>query len=184
MSLTFPLIERQPAGESTVLQLPQADELVELSREECLGLLAGQRFGRVVLALGAGRPMIWPVNYVFDERSQSVAFRTNAGAKFYALLRSGTATFEVDGADPAGRMGWSVIVTGVTEEVSNPCDLRRLQDYALDTWAPGNRPHWVRIRAWTVSGRRIVRACRTALSGELTGAPTAAVIAIQSPSAS
>lgn len=134
-----------------------AAEIVELSREECLGLLAEQRLGRVVINLGAALPVIRPVNYVFDRPSQSVAFRSNASVKFHGLLRSRTASFEVDGVDPFGRVGWSVIVSGVTEEVLQPAELRRLEAHALDTWAPGHRPHWIRIRAWTVSGRRIIR---------------------------
>ena len=52
--------------------------LVELSREDCLKLLAGCRFSRVVSAI-EGKPLIRPVNYVSDERSQSVAFRAADG---------------------------------------------------------------------------------------------------------
>jgi hypothetical protein len=48
-----------------------------------------------------------------------------------------------------------VIVNGVTEEVTRPEELRRLEAAGLHTWAPGARPRWIRIRARTVSGRRI-----------------------------
>ena len=82
-------------------------------------------------------------------------FRTAPGSKFYTLLRQNTAAFEVDGLDQEARSGWSVIVVGATEEVTNPSDLRRLDGLELASWAPGEKPHWVRIRAWTVSGRRI-----------------------------
>jgi len=131
-------------------------EIVELDRDECLELLASHRFGRLAVAMDA--PVIRPVNYVFDERSQSVVFRTADGSKFHALLRSANAAFEIDGIDEASRTGWSVIISGVTEEITNPSDVRRLDRSGLETWTPDDKSHWMRIRAWTVSGRRIVHA--------------------------
>lgn len=132
-------------------------QMVELPREECLRLLAENSFGRLAVILG-GVPVIRPVNYVFDRAWQSVAFRTAAGSKLHALLRSARAAFEIDGIDPTTRTGWSVIIAGVTEEVTKPGDIRRLDGLGLDAWSPGDKPHWVHIRAWTVSGRRIVAA--------------------------
>jgi nitroimidazol reductase NimA-like FMN-containing flavoprotein (pyridoxamine 5'-phosphate oxidase superfamily) len=135
-----------------------ANELVELSREECLSLLAANCFGRLAVSGGGEAPLIRPVNYVFDERSQSVAFRTAVGSKLYFLTRATRAAFEVDGVDDATRTGWSVIVAGVTEEVRHPLELRRLEALGLESWPPGDGSHWVRIRAATVSGRRIAAA--------------------------
>lgn len=108
-----------------------------------------------------GAPVIRPVNYVFDPSLQSVVFRTASGSKFHALLDAAKAAFEVDGIDEAARTGWSVIIRGITAEVTSPNDIRRLNELGLESWAPGPKPHWVRIRAWTVSGRRIVLADET-----------------------
>ncbi len=130
--------------------------LVELERAECLRLLAASHVGRLGVSAGDDAPIIRPLNYVFDERSQSVAFRTAPGSKLHALLGAKNAAFEVDHLDPEARSGWSVIIVGVTEEVTNPIEVRRLDELGLDTWPPGDRSHWVRIRAWRVSGRRIV----------------------------
>ena len=132
-------------------------DIVELDRPECLRLLAGSQFGRLGVTTGDGAPMIRPLNYVFDERSQSVAFRTTRGSKLHALVGAKSAAFEVDDVDLEARTGWSVIIVGVTEEVTNPIEVRRLNELGLDVWASGDRSHWVRIRAWTVSGRRIVQ---------------------------
>jgi nitroimidazol reductase NimA-like FMN-containing flavoprotein (pyridoxamine 5'-phosphate oxidase superfamily) len=131
-------------------------EMLELSREECLQLLAEHRFGRLAVNGGKGPPLVRPVNYVFDERLQSVVFRTAAGSKFYALAASTEAAFEIDGIDEAGHTGWSVLMQGVTEEITQPAAIRRLDELGLETWAPGYKSHWLHIRAWTVSGRRIV----------------------------
>lgn len=138
-----------PAGEADA-------SMLELTRTECLELLGAHEFGRVAVSGARGVPVIRPVNYVFDSASQSVVFRTASGSKFHALAQAAHAAFEIDGIDASSRTGWSVIVVGVTEEVADSSELRRLGNLALDTWAPGEKSHWIRIRAWTVSGRRIV----------------------------
>ncbi len=85
-------------------------------------------------------------------------FRTARGSKFHALLRSTHAAFEIDGTDPDTRTGWSIIIVGVTEEVTNVIDVNHFDNLGLEPWALRDKPHWVRIRPWTVSGRRIVLA--------------------------
>lgn len=131
--------------------------LVTMDRAECLRLLGAGHFGRVAVRMKDGSPAVRPVNYVFDENSQSVVFRTGRGSKFHALLAEGQAAFEIDGFDPEAQTGWSVIVSGVTEEVSNAGEVNRLSALDVVPWAPSNKPFFVRLRAFTVSGRRIVR---------------------------
>jgi uncharacterized protein len=135
---------------------PSDGELLELSRKGCLDLLAAQRFGRLAVVMSNGAPVIRPVNYVFDRASQSVVFRTARGSKLHALLHATKAAFEIDGIDESARTGWSVIIEGVTAEVRRSADIGRLNKLELEPWAPGPKPYWVQIRAWTVSGRRIV----------------------------
>ena len=106
-------------------------ELLELARPECLRLLATTSIGRVVVSVPAwDHPMIRPVNYLFDESSQSVLLRSAIGSKLHSLLRSARAAFEIDGIDHAGDVGWSVIITGVCEEITAPpsCGESRLSD--------------------------------------------------------
>jgi uncharacterized protein len=131
--------------------------LAELGRGECIELLAETGFGRLAVSPPDWNtpPVIRPVTYAFDRSSQSVVFRTARGSKFTALLLSGHAAFEIDGIDPATRTGWSVIVQGPVEEVKNTAELHRLERLELHPWAPGDKPHWVRLRVMAVSGRRI-----------------------------
>jgi nitroimidazol reductase NimA-like FMN-containing flavoprotein (pyridoxamine 5'-phosphate oxidase superfamily) len=129
-------------------------EILDLSRDECLRLLRSHTFGRVAVTMDT--PLIRPVNYIFDEPSNSIVFRTARGSKFHGLLRAGTAAFEVDAVEPHSRSGWSVIVVGMAEEVTSPTEVRRLDGLSLEPWAPGHKGHWMRIRARTVSGRRVV----------------------------
>jgi nitroimidazol reductase NimA-like FMN-containing flavoprotein (pyridoxamine 5'-phosphate oxidase superfamily) len=131
-------------------------ELQHLDRVESLQLLAANRFGRLAVSVNGQAPTLRPVNYVFDEPSQSVIFRTGQGSKLYGLLASRKAAFEIDGIDLVNRTGWSVVVRGLAEEILDPRELRRLARMPLDLWAPGDKPHWIRIRAGTVTGRRLV----------------------------
>ena len=150
--------ESRPPAAVPGSETPQAptSEVLVLSREDCLRLLASNNFGRLAVAMDS--PVIRPVNYLFDEPSQSVLFRTADGSKFHAMLVNGNAAFEIDGIDQGSRTGWSVIIGGMTEEITSPSELRRLERLGLETWTPGHKAHWMRIRAWTVTGRQIVLA--------------------------
>jgi nitroimidazol reductase NimA-like FMN-containing flavoprotein (pyridoxamine 5'-phosphate oxidase superfamily) len=130
--------------------------LTELGRDECLRLLGATTVGRVVVVRPAeDMPVIRPVNYVFDDASQSVVFRCIPGTKFASLMRASRAWFEIDDIDTARRTGWSVIIAGVTEVVTQPAELRRLETIGVDSWIAGQDAEWVKIRARVVSGRRV-----------------------------
>jgi nitroimidazol reductase NimA-like FMN-containing flavoprotein (pyridoxamine 5'-phosphate oxidase superfamily) len=147
----------QPENASVASDPRTATEMLELDRAECLRLLAAGTVGRIAVnAPHRPQPVIRPVNYVFDEPSQSVLIRSGFGSKLFALLCAVGAAFEIDGIDPVGRVGWSVIIQGITEEITNPAELQRIEALGLEPWAPGHKDHWIRIRARTVSGRRIV----------------------------
>ena len=130
--------------------------MVALDRDECLALLATVAVGRVVVPLGASaQPVIRPVHYVFDPVSQSVVFRSVEGSKLYALLHSTRATFEIDSVDAGAHTGWSVIIQGVSEPVHDTVEIRRLERLAPDNWFTATDARWIRIRARTVTGRRL-----------------------------
>src|ERR1700694_3656165 len=124
-----------------------ATEMLELDRPECLRLLAATGVGRIVVSVTEwDHPVIRPVNYIFDQSSQSVLIRSALGSKLHALLRAAKAAFEIDGTDAAGRVGWSVIIVGVSEEITHPAELRRIEALGLEPWAPGHKGHWIGIR--------------------------------------
>lgn len=131
-------------------------ELVELSRAQCLALLAAGNFGRVVACVPPSEvPIVRPVNYRFDVPSQSVVFRTIEGTKLFALARCGRACFEIDGHDQDARSGWSVVVLGGAEAVTQPAEAARLGRLGVATWPEGEPARWIRIRAQAVTGRRL-----------------------------
>jgi nitroimidazol reductase NimA-like FMN-containing flavoprotein (pyridoxamine 5'-phosphate oxidase superfamily) len=123
-----------------------------LGREECLRLLAGRAFGRIGLTSGA-LPVVLPVNYAMAEGS--VILKTGRGSKLDAATRNAVVAFEVDEVDERARTGWSVVVTGVAEEVTDPEQIKRLERLPLDRWAPGENGRFVRISTELVTGRRL-----------------------------
>jgi uncharacterized protein len=155
--------ETHPQPNGTLLAAAETEqstrsptEMLELTRSECLRLLAATGIGRVAVTVpGWDHPVIRPVNYVFDESSQCVLLRSALGAKLYALLRSARPAFEVDGIDHTEGVGWSVIIVGVCEEITDAGELRRIEGLGLEPFAPGRDGHWMRIRTNVVSGRRI-----------------------------
>jgi nitroimidazol reductase NimA-like FMN-containing flavoprotein (pyridoxamine 5'-phosphate oxidase superfamily) len=124
-----------------------------LSRAECLELLAGHHFGRISV-VADGQPIILPVNYIFDDGH--VAVRTDPGTKLTAAAQ-GRVAFEVDEIHESSRTGWSVLVTGVGYEVTDALDASSVatRRFPVDTWAPGQKSHWIRIESEHVSGRRL-----------------------------
>ena len=132
-----------------------AAQVAELDRGECLQLLAATSLGRLAVNVEGWPPVIRPVNYLFDQSSQSIVFRSARGSKFTALLLSAEAAFEIDGIEPDARIGWSVIVIGAAEEITQAAEIERLDQLGLRPLAPGDKPYWVRIRATVVTGRRI-----------------------------
>jgi len=123
-----------------------------LGRGECLRLLAGATLGRVGLTSGA-LPMVLPVNFLlYDER---VLVRTGRGGKLDAALRGAVVAFEVDDVDPMHHSGWSVAVTGVASEVSQPADLEAVRLLPIARWAPQGDAAVLAISTEIVSGRRI-----------------------------
>ena len=128
--------------------------ITDLTRAECLKLLESQRLGRLAVISGGETPIIRPVNYVYDLATHSIAFRTAAGSKLHALRRATRAAFEIDGTDLTSGVAWSVIVQGLTREVTRQADVGRLNRLNLQPSSPGHKPHWIVIGAWTVTGRR------------------------------
>jgi nitroimidazol reductase NimA-like FMN-containing flavoprotein (pyridoxamine 5'-phosphate oxidase superfamily) len=135
-----------------VTTMTTTTRLQTLSREECRALLARESVGRLAV-VAAGQPLIFPVNYVLS--GSNVVFRTNPGTKLHAAIGRPVA-FEIDGVDPLGHEGWSVLVTGTAIEESEPNHVRVLETLPLKAWGPGEKNHWIRIQGGSVSGRRLV----------------------------
>ncbi len=126
--------------------------LVELDREECLELFRRAGIGRVVLSVDA-IPVALPVNVAVLHGD--VVFATDEGSKLDAALRGYVVSIEADGVDRLYHTGWSVIVTGVAELLTDPSEIEQASRVPLHPWAPGPHRFLVRIPSTVVSGRRI-----------------------------
>ena len=125
-----------------------------LSEAECRRLLAEQEVGRVAF-VDRDFPVVLPVNYVLD--GNAIAIHTDRGTKFDRIPLQRVA-FEVDGIERWCQSGWSVLVQGFGQDVSDAIGVRYedLRRRGLTTWLPGERSHWVTIDIQRISGRRIV----------------------------
>jgi nitroimidazol reductase NimA-like FMN-containing flavoprotein (pyridoxamine 5'-phosphate oxidase superfamily) len=125
-----------------------------LTVAECRELLDGHHFGRFGFVDYVGVfPSIIPVNYLLD--GDKIVIRTDAGSKLAAALRGAPVAFEVDGVDETHQVGWSVVVRGHAEEVTDEDTIAELRQTPLLAWHPRARPRYVRINASQVIGRRI-----------------------------
>ena len=94
--------------------------LETLSRCEAVGLLASATIGRVVFTVAA-LPAVVPVT--FAVRDDAIVLRTSAETRLAVAADGGVLAFEVDEVDPQKRTGWSVVVTGIAEVVTDPVKL-------------------------------------------------------------
>jgi nitroimidazol reductase NimA-like FMN-containing flavoprotein (pyridoxamine 5'-phosphate oxidase superfamily) len=127
--------------------------LQELDETTCLLLLGRHTTGRLAV-VHDGRPLIFPVTY--RRSGRTLVFRSDEGTKLDAVTHGSPVAFEVDELDNRTHQGWSVVVTGTAEEVTEPAELDAVRKLRLEPWAPGVKPHFVRITPETITGRRIV----------------------------
>lgn len=127
---------------------------LEVMRDaECVKLLRGHDLGRVAVVDPDGRPLIFPINYFFDEGV--VVFRTAPGAKLQ-LAPGSHVCFEIDGWDRDGGSGWSVMVKGIAHDITDPrnAPTGRMKLWPVHPAAPGSREHWIGIWANEITGRK------------------------------
>lgn len=124
-----------------------------LDAQTCHRLLAAMPMGRLAFVKD-GEPVILPVNHAFVDGV--VLFRTAPGSKLAAAAMRQPVAFEVDGISETYHGGWSVLVTGVLEELDGDQE-RTYEDVRLRPWARGGvaRDHWLRLRPDQITGRRI-----------------------------
>jgi hypothetical protein len=126
--------------------------LEDLSRDECMRLLASVPVGRIVYTRQA-LPAVELVNFALYDGE--IIIRTDSGGKLAAATRGAVVAFEADSVDVAGQAGWSVTVVGHSQAVTDGTEIRDLEQIALTPWAPGKRDHFIRVSTAIVHGRRL-----------------------------
>lgn len=130
--------------------------LNQLSREQCLELLASAPMGRIVFTYQA-LPAIRPVNHIVDDGD--IVIRSHRAAAITAVAhRSGVVVaYEADEIDAERHLGWSVIVTGRAYLVENAADVARYQKM-IEPWVAGEMDQVIRIHPEIVTGFELVPA--------------------------
>jgi nitroimidazol reductase NimA-like FMN-containing flavoprotein (pyridoxamine 5'-phosphate oxidase superfamily) len=142
-----------PTDNDAMSDMPRG--LLEVSRAEALRLLGTVPYGRVVFTLRA-LPAIRPVNHIVDRGD--IVIRTGYGAALAGAAGEGVVVaYEADEIDPEHQSGWSVIVTGLTQMVTNDEDVERYRRL-LRPWVGGAKDAVIRIRPAFVTGNRLVAA--------------------------
>lgn len=136
-----------------------------LSFDECLRRLAESPLGRIAFVQD-GEIVVLPVNHTV--LGLNIYFRTRGGSKIEAAVNGDRVSFEVDSHNPRAKDGWSVLVHGIAEVVSDPADLSRLEPIARESWLPvdASPMTWIRVRSTAITGRALRgEAGRRSLSG-------------------
>jgi nitroimidazol reductase NimA-like FMN-containing flavoprotein (pyridoxamine 5'-phosphate oxidase superfamily) len=127
-------------------------ELTTMTRSDCCAHLQAGRLGRVAFARDR-QPLLLPVNYAFQY--PFIVLRTDLSSVWNDLELTVVA-FEVDGFDPSGAWGWSVVVEGPCIDFTDGRDeesaaMRRVP---VSPWSPRPHDRWFRIVASRMTGRR------------------------------
>jgi nitroimidazol reductase NimA-like FMN-containing flavoprotein (pyridoxamine 5'-phosphate oxidase superfamily) len=125
-----------------------------LTFDECLRRLTECPVGRIAF-LHDGEIAVLPVNHTVQ--GLNIYFRTRGASKIEAAVNSDRVSFEVDSYNPRAKDGWSVLVHGTAEVVSDPDDLRRLEPIAREPWLPPEPSPmtWIRVRSTAITGRAL-----------------------------
>lgn len=128
-------------------------ELRELSYAECRALLVRQQTGRVAVSTPDG-PHIVPLNYsVVDE---AIVFRTTPFSVLATYGRNSKLAFEVDHFRDEKQLGWSVVVRGRADVVTDPVELEHIRKvWPPYPWADGSRNLHFRLPWQELTGRSL-----------------------------
>ncbi|GAA0686567.1 pyridoxamine 5'-phosphate oxidase family protein [Kitasatospora atroaurantiaca] len=138
-----------PPGQTSAAPHPV---LMQLTTPECWDRLGEHGIGRVALSGDAG-PAVLPVNYIVDDGT--IVYRTTPDSMTASAAGSEVA-FEVDHVDEHLSQGWSVLIVGTAEYITDPETVRRLaEEPEARPWAGGARNLWIRIAPTRITGRRI-----------------------------
>ena len=100
--------------------------------------------------------MILPVNYLAIDGA--VWFRAPSDGTLLRASVGSVVAFEADGYDDTGSFGWSVLVRGVANEVSDPRKLETVKSRFVDAWPlVEHADRYIVLPATMITGQRYAR---------------------------
>jgi nitroimidazol reductase NimA-like FMN-containing flavoprotein (pyridoxamine 5'-phosphate oxidase superfamily) len=132
----------------------RAPQLTELDAAESATRLEGGGIGRIVFTDEQG-PTAVPVS--FKLLDGDVVFRSSEESTIGRVLAAAPlpVSFEVDHIDDALHEGWSVLVHGRAHRITDGQELEQARALAIEPWSGVERNLYVRVRAASLTGRRI-----------------------------
>lgn len=128
-------------------------DLVELDEDECWELLASVELSRVGIVVD-GRIDVLPVNHTVVDGH--VAWLSGTGTKLGVAAAEEPVALEADDVDGSGKRGWSVVVHGTAQIVTDEDLKQRLYDAETTPWAAADqRTMWIEVVDPEISGRRV-----------------------------
>ncbi|MGA4863000.1 pyridoxamine 5'-phosphate oxidase family protein [Streptomyces lavendulocolor] len=131
--------------------------MAQLDRAEALRLLGSVSLGRIVFTHQA-LPAVRPVNHLMD--GEDIIVQLHDGATLASIVAPTQAAgvvvaYEADVIDPETHIGWSVVVTGFAQRVTDAAELARFAA-RLRPWVdhPGTSAA-LRIRPDLVTGLQL-----------------------------
>ena len=145
----------QPPGQRDAGARPVLETLTEA---ECRTHVAAGGIGRFLFDEPGRGPVAIPVNYMMD--TDEVIFRTGRHTSIAEVLGQDQAhqqhvSFDVDHLDDALAEGWSVLLTGTAQVITEPRELERAAALGIRPWPGGERDVFIRMSVSQVTGRRI-----------------------------
>jgi nitroimidazol reductase NimA-like FMN-containing flavoprotein (pyridoxamine 5'-phosphate oxidase superfamily) len=123
-----------------------------LDRDECRALLGTQLLGRIGVTVDA-LPVVLPVNFqLFDGE---VVIQTERDTRLADATQNTVVAFEVDNAESGGTGSWSVTLTGIATEITDPNLISRLRLLPFTRWVRSENDRYVGISLDLLSGRRV-----------------------------
>lgn len=139
-----------PPGQRAAARNPSLHHLTE---DECLALIAPGGVGRFLFVQADRGPVALPVNFKMD--GDDVVFRISHDSVSAEGVHQQPVSFDVDHLDEALGEGWSVLLTGTAQLITEGDELRRAQALGIQPWAGGDRDLYVRLAPTQITGRRI-----------------------------
>jgi transcriptional regulator with XRE-family HTH domain len=139
-----------PPGQRSAARNPT---LHDLTKAECLALIAPGGVGRFLFVQAGRGPVAFPVNFKMD--SGDVVFRVGDDSVSTEGVHQQPVSFDVDNLDEALGEGWSVLLTGTAKVISESSELSQAQALDIKPWAGGDRHLYIRLSPTQITGRRI-----------------------------
>lgn len=143
--------------------LPTRTSTIELSSDECLGLLMTRRPHVGWLAFDDVNGVeVFPMDYIADGRA--IYFHTAPGSTQLAALEMRQVSFEIDHVGDTSKprtpaasgQGWSVSAFGRLRMLTDEEELAQVRQSPLESWAHDDDPYYLRMDVATLAGRRFV----------------------------